>query len=166
MSDSHRRCACARPLCRRLPWMLGQPEMKLFAVPSVCPGPPRHEHKVCLLRHATNHLGVSRRCRPDPFCASGRRFHWVSLRDVRWCFALSSHQALVVTRDARRCLRLRSHWTGTPARPCTASFGCGDRRAAVEHHGDTAGAGCEQRAHRHPGGSHALRRKSTPCVYW
>jgi hypothetical protein len=88
--------------------MLGHSEKKLVAVAGACPGPRRHERRVQLIHHPAINLGVPRRCRPDPFCSSGRRFHWVSLRDVCWCFALSSHQALVVTRDARRCLRLRS----------------------------------------------------------
>lgn len=140
VSDSHRRGAGARLLCRQLPSMLGQPELILVAVAGACPGPRRYERRARLIRHPAVELVHSVGIEPtSPRLQRGASTWLASSALWYWSCAPDSRRALVCTRDLRRCLRLRSRRTGIPARLCTASFGFGDRRAAVEHHGDVLG---------------------------
>lgn len=151
----------ARLGCSQVPSNARPTRDELVAVAGARPGPRRHERRVRLMHHPASDLVHSVGIEPtSPRLQRGASTWLASSARWYWSCAPDSRRALACTRDLRRCLRLRSRNTGIPARVRTASFGFGDRRAAVEHHGDMTGAGCGLRSRRLVVGSHPLYRMS------
>lgn len=130
----------ARLGCSQVPSNARPTRDELVAVAGACPGPRRYERRVRLIRHPAVELVHSVGIEPTSPRLQRGASTWLASSALWYgSCAPDSRRALVCTRDLRRCLRLRSRRTGIPARLCTASFGFGDRRAAVEHHGDVLG---------------------------